>query len=290
MPPRIITARSIKLEFKSNMRPMGPENSTVGHYSAGSRAKNFREGIIKARAFHRQHQLPVSQGGLGAAGIGYHFLIPDDGSIICGRSTFFNGAHVLNNNAGRIGVNMPGTLLLESDPGIDADEVVKDRPTRRQAMAFHWLLHNAHTDAMPRRHRTDRNLSNLPIFVHKAITLNPETLAPEPGRTRCPGLFTKMYKRGGIPWVEPSGDTDPEIDVFIDLDPEDEEFLVDVAEGRVPGIEADLAETGPDEEERRLGEANVDEVPELPEADDEFDEDLSELLEEIEAEERQPTG
>jgi hypothetical protein len=276
MPPRIITARSIGLKFKSNMTGMGPENSTVGHYSAGSRAKNFREGIIKARAFHRQHQLPESQGGLGAAGIGYHFLIPDDGSIICGRSTFFNGAHVLNNNAGRIGVNMPGTLLLESDPGVD--EAVKDRPTRRQAMAFHWLLHNAHTDAMPRRHRTDRNLSNLLITVHKNLLA-----------TRCPGLFTRMYKRGGIPWVEPSGDTDVEIDVFVDLEPEDEEFLADVAEGRAPGIEADFAETGPDEEERRLGEATVDEVGELPEADDEFDEDLSELLEEIEAEERQPT-
>ena len=270
MPPRIITARSIGLKFKSNMTGMGPENSTVGHYSAGSRAKNFREGITKARAFHADHQVR-----LGAAGIGYHFLIPDDGSIICGRSTFFNGAHVLNNNSGRIGVNMPGPLLLESEPG----GPVRDRPTRRQAMAFHWLMHNAHTDAMPRRHRTDRNLSNLPIFVHKDL-----------GNTRCPGLFKRMYKRRGIPWVEPSGDSDEESDVFVDLEPEDEEFLVDVAEGRAPSIEADLAETGPDEEERRLGEANVDEVPELPEADDEFDEDLSELLEEIEAEERQPTG
>lgn len=270
MPPRIITARSVRLKFKSNMTGMGPENSTVGHYSAGSRAKNFREGIAKARAFHADHQVR-----LGAAGIGYHFLIPDDGSIICGRSTFFNGAHVLNDNSRRIGVNMPGTLLLEDEPG----GPVRDRPTRRQAMAFHWLLHNAHTDAMPRLHRTDRNLSNLPIFGHNDL-----------GNTRCPGLFKRMYKRRGIPWVEPSGDSDEEIDVFVDLEPEDEEFLVDVAEGRAPSIEADLAETGPDEEERRLGEANVDEVPELPEADDEFDEDLSELLEEIEAEERQPTG
>ena len=171
--------------------------------SAGSRAKNFREGIIKARAFHRQHQLPVSQGGLGAAGIGYRFLIPDDGSIICGRSTFFNGAHVLNNNAGRIGVNMPGTLLLESDPGIDADEVVKDQPTRRQAMAFDWLLHNATRTPCRGRHRTDPNLSNLPIFVHKAITLNPETLAPEPGRTRCPDCSRRCTSGAGFPGSSP---------------------------------------------------------------------------------------
>jgi hypothetical protein len=99
-----------------------------------------------------------------------------------------------------------------------------------------------------------------------------------------------MYHKGGIKWVEPSGDTDEQIDDgFVDPAPEDEEILAAVAEGTAGGIEADFAETGPDEEERRLGEATVDEVGELPEADDEFDEDLSELLEEIEAEERQPT-
>jgi hypothetical protein len=274
MPPRIVTARSIGLKFRSNMTGMGPENSTVGHYSAGSRAKNFKEGIAKARAFHRQHQLPVSQGGLGAAGIGYHFLIPDDGSIICCRSTFFNGAHVLNNNSGRIGVNMPGTLLLE--PG---DPVtIKDRPTRRQAMAFHWLLHNAHTNAMPRVHRTDNDLSKLPIKGHKDLLA-----------TRCPGLFYGMYKRGGIPFVEPSGDTEEPIS-FVDLTPEDEESLAEVEEGRAPAIEADVVLTGPDDEERLLVESDVEEALELPEADDEFDEDLSELLAEIDAEVRQPTA
>ena len=289
MPPRIVTARSIGLQFKSNMTPMGPENSTVGHYSAGSRAKNFREGIAKARAFHAQHQLPESQGGLGAAGIGYHFLIPDDGSIICCRSTLFNGAHVARNNAGRIGVNMPATLVLKTDKG--NPEEVRDRPTRRQARAFNWLIHNAHTDAMPRQHRTDRDLSTLPLLVHREITINPDTGKLEPGRTRCPGLFAAMYHKGGIPFVESKGDTDEQIDDgFVDLAPEDQEILADIAEGRAPSIEADEAETGPDEDERLLGESDVDEVLELPEADDEFDEDLSELLAEIEAEERQPTA
>lgn len=282
MPPRLVTARSIGLKFKTNMTGMGPENSTVGHYSAGRRAKNLKEGIALAKIFHADHQVR-----LGAAGIGYHFLIPDDGSIVCCRSTFFNGAHVLNNNSGRIGVNMPGTLLFENEKG----GPVRDRPTKRQARAFNWLIHNAHTDAMPRRHRTDRDLSTLPIFVHKEKTLNPTTLAPEPGRTRCPGLFAPMYHKGGIKWVEPSGDTDEQIDDgLVDLAPEEEEILAEVAEGRAAGIEADLAETGPDEEERLLGESDVDEVLELPEADEEFDEDLSELLAEIEAEERQPTA
>jgi hypothetical protein len=285
MPPRIVTARSIGLEFKSNKTPMGPENSTVGHYSAGRRAKNVKEGIALAKAFHLDHQVR-----LGAAGIGYHFLIPDNGAIICCRSTFFDGAHVFKNNKGRIGVNMPGTLVFKGEPGIL--ETIKDRPTKRQARAFNWLIHNAHTDAMPRLHRTDRDLSKLPIFVHKAITVNPDTGAPEPGRTRCPGLFTRMYKRGGIPWVEPSSDTDEPIDDgFVDLDPEEEqEILAEVAEGMSPSIEGDDPETGPDEEERLLGESDVDGILELPEEDEEFDEDLSELLAEIEAEERQPTA
>jgi hypothetical protein len=283
MPPRIVTARSIGLMFKSNKTEMGPENSTVGHYSGvNNRAENLKEGIALAKAFHADHQ------SRGWAGIGYHFLIPDDGSIVCCRSTFFNGSHVLNNNAGRIGVNMPGTLLFEGEPG----GPVAHRPTKRQARAFNWLINNAHTDAMPRRHRTDRDLSNLPIFVHKEITLHPTTLAAAPGRTRCPGLFTRMYKRGGLPWVEPSGDTDEPIDDgLVDLDPEEEkEILAEVAEGKSPSVGAYDPETGPDEEERLLGEADVDDVAELPEADEEFDEDLSELLAEIEAEERQPTG
>ena len=49
------------------------------------------------------------------------------------------GNHVENENSHRIGINMPGT--------------VGDRPTRRQARAYNWLLHHAHTDDMPRAHR-----------------------------------------------------------------------------------------------------------------------------------------
>ena len=245
------------LEFiTGRLSPMGPENSTVGHYSAGPRAKNRKEGIARAIAFHADHKVR-----LGAAGIGYHFLIPDDGTIICCRSTFHNGAHVLSNNSGRIGVNMPGTLT----------KTIRDRPTRRQAMAFHWLLHHAHTDAMPRAHRTDRNLSQLLITTHK-------DLMP----TSCPGLFRSMYLKGGIPWVEPTGDTAPEDEGFVDLAPEDEQLIADVDAGNVPDPEADAKAFGPDDEEVN---APGDEA-ELPEADDEFDEDLGDILDEIKAHQR----
>ena len=84
---------------------MGPEHGTVGHYSGvAGRARNLAEGIAKAKSFHQSHL------NRGWAGIGYHFLIADDGSIICCRSTFHKGAHVDKKNDSLIGVNMPGTL------------------------------------------------------------------------------------------------------------------------------------------------------------------------------------
>lgn len=262
MPPRIVTARSMGLQFiASKLAPMGPETSVVGHYSAGARAKNMAEGIARAKQFHRDHQLPISQGGrIGGAGIGYHYLITDDGVIICCRSTFHRGAHVKNNNSNRIGVNMPGTLT----------QTIKDKPTIQQARAFNWLLHNAHTDAMPRAHRTDRNLSNVPRFGHKDLMA-----------TSCPGLFYGMYKKGGEPWVEPSGDAEEEIDMSpVDLTPEDEQVEAEVDRGNVPDFEADAQAFGADEEEREAP-ADLGDL-ELPEADDEFDEDLSGVLAEVE--------
>lgn len=238
----------------ARLSAMGPENSTVGHYSAGPRAKNRKEGIERAIAFHADHKVR-----LGAAGIGYHYLIPDDGTIICCRSTFHNGAHVLKNNSGRIGVNMPGTLT----------ETIRDRPTKRQARAFNWLLHNAHTEAMPRAHRTDRDLSQLPITTHKDLMA-----------TSCPGLFRTMYLRGGLPWVEPTGDSlELEDDGFVDLEPDDEQLIAEVEAGNVPDFDADAAAFGPDDDE-----ANAPgEEEELTEPDEEFDEDLSDVLDEIKA-------
>jgi hypothetical protein len=254
MPPRIVTARSMGLQFVANkLGRMGPEKSVVGHYSGGTRAKNMAEGIARAKSFHHDHQV-----NRGWAGIGYHYLITDDGVIICCRSTFHTGAHVLRNNSGRIGVNMPGTLT----------PTIKHRPTRRQARTFNWLLHNAHTNAMPRAHRTDVNLSTLRRFGHNDLMA-----------TRCPGLFKGMYLKGGERWVEPSGDEQPD-DGLADLTPDDEQVMAELERGNLPDPDEDERATGPDEAER---EAPAGEL-ELPEADDEFDEDLSEILAEVEPE------
>ena len=239
--PRIITARSIGLEFRSNRSTMGPEKEVTGHYSGTPRAADWRAGIQAVLSFHRDHL------GRGWAGIGYHFVIPDDGAIICCRPVLYTGAHVLAQNDGRVGVNMPGTT--------------GDRPTRRQARAFNWLLHNAHTDAMPKPHRTDNDLSNLPIFGHREVAGQ---------STACPGLFLRMFKRGGEPWREegflPEAADEQE---FADVAEED-----DVAE---PEPEADAKSTGPDEEEGRA-EVGPDEKGELPEADARFDEDLTTVV------------
>ena len=167
---------------------------------------------------------------------------------------------MLKNNAGRIGVNMPGTLTA----------TIKDKPTLRQARAFNWLLHNAHTDAMPRAHRTDNNLSQVPRFGHKDLMA-----------TDCPGLFRGIYLKGGEPWVEPSGD-EPVDEGFAELTPEDEQVLAEVDRGKVPDHEADAQAFGPDDDEREAP-ADLGDL-ELPEADDEFDEDLSDMLAEIERE------
>jgi hypothetical protein len=248
------------LQFRANqLALMGPERSVVGHYSAGARAADVTAGIERALSFHREHLAR------GWAGIGYHYLIPDDGAIICCRPTSYTGAHVPRNNGGRIGVNMPGA--------------VGDRPTMRQARALGWLLRNAHTMAMPRAHRTDRNLLPLPRFGHKDLMA-----------TSCPGLFHGMYLRGGDPWIEPARDPgDPDLLVraapfgggFAALEPCDEEFLVFLRVAGDPPPAAD--NTGPDGSE--LVCASGDDELELPQADPRFDEDLSDVLAAIEAEE-----
>ena len=247
--PRIITARSMNLQFRQNkLTGMGREQGVIGHYSATPRARDWRAGVASAKSFHQYH---LSKGW---AGIGYHYLISDDGAIMCCRPVLYQGAHVLRMNDALVGVNMPGTT--------------GDRPTRRQARAFWWLLHNAHTGAFARPHRCDVALSNFRVRGHRELPNQ---------STACPGLFLGMYKRGGEPWPE---DQDAPLDMddgFVEPTPEDDAF--EIPEGRAPE-EDDQEATGPDEAEAE-GDA-ADDATELPEASEEHDEDLSDVLAEIE--------
>jgi hypothetical protein len=165
--PRIITARSMGLAFKP-YKPLGPALNVTGHYSGGRRAPTWKDGIDRAKSFHRDHAAK------GWGGIGYHYLISDDGALICGRPTILKGFHTKKHNSNNIGVNMPATT--------------GDRPTEAQAETFRWLLANAHTGALPAAHRTDRDLRRAKRWGHKKWPDN---------STLCPGLFLRMYLSGG---------------------------------------------------------------------------------------------
>lgn len=165
--PRIITARRLGLRFANLFGNLGPEFFVTGHYSAGRRAKNAREGVERVRAFHADHKAK------GWGGIGYHYVIPDDGTLICARPTLLKGTHTALHNSNNIGVNMPGTL--------------GDRPTVAQRETYRWLLDNAHTNKMPRAHRTDVNLR---LAVRRGHHQWPDNA------TQCPGDFLHMYLRG----------------------------------------------------------------------------------------------
>jgi N-acetylmuramoyl-L-alanine amidase len=165
--PRIITARRLGLAFANLFGELGPEFFVTGHYSAGARARNAREGVALVRAFHAAHKAK------GWGGIGYHYVIPDDGSLICARPTRLKGTHTALHNSNNIGVNMPGTT--------------GDRPTTAQRDTYRWLLDNAHTAAMPKAHRTDRNLRDARLRGHNQWPDN---------ATLCPGDFLHMYLKG----------------------------------------------------------------------------------------------
>lgn len=166
-PPRIITARSLGLAFANLFGELGPEFFVTGHYSAGPRAKNATEGVARAKSFHADHKTR------GWGGIGYHYLIPDDGTLICCRPTRLKGAHTALHNSNNVGVNMPGTT--------------GDLPTAAQRDTYRWLLDNAHTNAMPAAHRTDRNLRSAVRRGHRQWPDN---------ATACPGEFLHMYVKG----------------------------------------------------------------------------------------------
>jgi hypothetical protein len=166
--PRIITARKLGLSFQNLFGQLGPENNVTGHYSAGPRARTWKEGCDRARSFHEQHR------NQGWGGIGYHFVICDDGTLICARPTILKGAHVGGHNTQNLGVNCPGTT--------------GDKPTREQRDTYRWLLANAHTAALPAAHRTDVELSGARLWVHNMWQGHESN--------GCAGLFKGMYVSG----------------------------------------------------------------------------------------------
>lgn len=164
--PRIVAWGESGLSPRNVFGALGAETKVTTHYAASPRARTLAEGIRLARGFEAFHASK------GWGGISYHYLIPDTGELILGRSTLHKGAHVLNTNAGNVGINFFSTA--------------GDHPTRAQAETFLWLLAHAHTSALPSRHRTDRDLRNADIRGHRSW---------DGQSTACPGNFTPANLR-----------------------------------------------------------------------------------------------
>lgn len=167
-PPKIYTHRVTGLRFQNLFGPLGPEKYVTGHYSGTRRDMSDQDAIQMVRNFHRDHK-DKKWGGLA-----YWIVITRKGNIILGRPSWMKGAHVGGWNSNNIGVMMIGT--------------VGHRPTRAQRRTYKWLLANAHTNRLPRTHRTDRPLSRARRRAHKDW--------PGHSTNQCAGNFSPMYRRG----------------------------------------------------------------------------------------------
>lgn len=159
--PRIVGWDETRISPDGVFGPLGAETRVTPHYAASPRARNLSEGISLTRQFDRFHRSK------GWGGCSYAFLIPDSGELILGRSTLHKGAHVLGYNSNNVGINFFGST--------------GDEPTEAQARTYLWLLANAHTDTLPSRHRTDRDLRKADIRGHNQWPRN---------FTGCPGRYT----------------------------------------------------------------------------------------------------
>jgi hypothetical protein len=164
--PRLVGWNVTGINPRNVFGALGPERKVTTHYAASPRARNLEEGIRLTRSFDAFHASRRW------GGLSYHYLIPDTGEVILGRSTFHKGAHVGGMNSGNVGVNFFSTA--------------GDQPTEAQAETFMWLLANAHTPALPAPHRTDLDLRNADIRGHRDWPSQ---------ATGCPGFFTPEHLR-----------------------------------------------------------------------------------------------
>jgi hypothetical protein len=179
--PRILTADDLHLHFRDVFGPLGPARSVTGHYTGGPRAGDWRQAADVARTLHVAHL------DNGWGGCGYHFLIADDGSLLCLRPAGLQGAHVGGHNAFNLGVLCAGTS--------------GHRPTRAQRETYAWLLEHGHTGALPEEHRAEDPLAEAHLHVHHqwhGHSTNP-----------CAGWYEDMFLAGVD---QPAGGygTDPE--------------------------------------------------------------------------------
>lgn len=165
-PPRLIKTG---WTFDNVFGALGPENFVTGHWTAGPTDTSDKHAIALFRQYHLAHKAK------GWGGEGYHFGITRKGNIILLRPVTLKGAHVGGHNTGNVGVACHATIGV--------------KPTAAQRRAFHWLLAHAHTKAMPRSHRTDRDLRHALLRGHNDWSGHESN--------QCPGTYRRMYRSGG---------------------------------------------------------------------------------------------
>lgn len=164
--PRLIDAR---LNITHLFGQLGPELHVTGHHTAGPKDKSTEHALQLCRSYNEQHK------NQGWGGIGYHVCITRKGRILLLRSTVSKGAHVGGHNSNNLGIMFHGTT--------------GDKPTIRQRRALKWYLAHAHTQRLPRKYRTDRDLRRARRFGHR-------DWAGHAGNA-CPGTHYRLIKSGG---------------------------------------------------------------------------------------------
>lgn len=162
--PKIITAHQLGLSFTNRFGPLGPEEWLTQHHTAGPIDRSDSECARLIRQYHRDHA------NKGWGGIGYGVCIARSGTIFLLRPTALKGAHVGGHNSRNLGIMCHGTT--------------GDRPTPEQVESLRWYLANAHTRAIPKRHRTDRDLRRAGRRGHNNWSGH--------GSNACPGTHASL--------------------------------------------------------------------------------------------------
>lgn len=162
-PPLIVR---LPVQVDGVFGPLGTVRYVTGHHTAGPRDTTCQHAVDLLTGYHGEHRAK------GWGGIGYHFALAADGTLILCRPAGLKGAHVGGWNTGNIGVVCCGTT--------------GDEPTSAQRRTYRWLLRNAHTRRLPASHRVD--LRSVARHGHKDWAGHESNA--------CPGTFHTMYLNG----------------------------------------------------------------------------------------------